>query len=193
MNDADNVSPITTRAGRQIYLPRRVLLATFSGNPTTAIKTVRFRVPVPDSRLHWKFTVLGVGLDQYAAAPGRSILAGRNLTIWVCTLEDNTATGIKPEPVTNIVGTQAAPAKFPSNQLGNYDTSLGGFSLENDGSACDGLQGEITIPIQGGGPIGALYLQARYQPNVGSILPLPQWEEIVADCKVRLDGKAADA
>lgn len=183
MNDADNTSPTSGRGPRQIYCPRRLLLATFAGTPTLAAQYVAFRLETPDSRLHWKFSVIGVTEN---GVPGAALLSGRGLKIWVAALEDDNVVGGAGTPVTDIEGTSATPSNFPADQTGAYDNDLGGYSLENDGASADAIQGRITIPIQGGGPVGSLYLQARYQPNTQNLLPQDQWEEVRAACGISL-------
>jgi hypothetical protein len=187
--DASNESPSSGRGPRQIYCPRRLLLATFAGTPTVGSKQVAFRVETPDCRLHWKFSVIGIN----EGGPGSALLASRGLKIWVAALEDDNVIGFRGTPVTDIEGTSAAPTNFPSDPTGAYDTGLGGYSLENDGASADAIQGVITIPAQGGGPVGSLYLQARYQPNVQNLLPWDQWDEIRAACGISLLSERVDS
>ncbi len=175
MNDASNESPTTPAGPRQLYCPRRLLLCTFNG-ASGAGGSVSFRVNLPDSRLHWKAEVLGV--PEGNASPA-VLLAGRGLKIWTAALADDDVKGGRGTPVTNISGTAAAGAAFPS-------AGLGGYSIENFTTAADGIQGVITVPAQLGGVKGALYLQARYQPATFQIVPWEQWDEIRSACDLRL-------
>ncbi len=173
MNDASNESPTTHSGPRQLYCPRRIKLASFNG-VTGAGGTARVIANLPDSRLHWKLSLIGVA--DAGTAPGSVVLAGRGLKLWASALEYDQVRGKKPISVTDIVGTAAVPAAFPAS------AGLGGYSLENFTSAADGIQFVVTIPAQLGGVAGGLYLQARYQPATWQIVPWDQWDEIRSAC-----------
>ncbi len=172
MNDASNESPTSEKGPRQLYCPRRIPLVTFNG-ATGAGGVVRFRANIPDSRLHWKLSLVGIA---DGSAPARTVLAGRGLKLWLAAVEYDQIAGKAPIPVTDIFGTRAVPVAFPTN------AGLGGYSIENFTSAADGIEGEITVPAQLGGVAGGLYLQARYQPATWQIVPWDQWDEMRSAC-----------
>jgi hypothetical protein len=173
VNNPSNETPDRGPFERQVHVPRRLLLATFSGAPGAGGAT-RFRLDVPDSRVHWRIDVIA---SETNSAPGSVVLSGKNCTIWAAaTVEDQGRGG--DVPVVDIEGTEAAPTVFP------VSTGLGGISIENPGTACDGVQVEIVIPAVGGGPAGSLFAQARIQPNVGHFFQPGEWEQIKAACSL---------
>lgn len=162
-------SPSSYNGERQIFRPRPVTLVKFDG-ATTGTKTVKFRLPTPDSRVRTKVDLLGV------PAPGGSpiFLAGKTLTLLLHSIADAIEGGM-PIPVTSLPDPSVGAAfAIPEN------ASLGGFSYEAV-TIGDAIEGTISVTGNANGIAGRLVLQARYQPD-GQRLPWDEWREIVAQC-----------
>lgn len=171
MNDASNESPLSPSGKQQIVLPRRLMVANFSGVGSDAQQDVLLRMRLPDSRLVAKFTLRAA----QSSAPPALVLAGRGLTLWLYEEEADQANGGRYAPCTDLAGsTSAAPINLPAN------AALGGFSREFVTSA-DAIGARVRIPAQApGGTAGQLYFQARFQPHVGRYMPPEEWNYIAA-------------
>ncbi|HET7485834.1 MAG TPA: hypothetical protein VFJ64_10740 [Solirubrobacterales bacterium] len=153
-------------------------LVTFNGT-TTGTKTVRFRVPTPDSRVRTKVALIG----QPAPGGSPTFLSLKTVTLLLQAIEDAINGGM-PIPVTSLpdptVGTAIA---IPEH------SQLGGFSYESV-SIGDAIEGTITVTSNSNAAHGFLMLQARYQPD-GQRLPWDEWREIVSQCNPGLLTAAA--
>jgi hypothetical protein len=163
---------------RQIFVPPPCNVVIFDG-VTTGTKSVRFRVPTPDSRVRQNVALLGV------PAPGGSatFLAGKSLTLLLQGVSDAVQGGMTV-PVTSLpdpdVGT---PFAIPEN------SSLGGFAYESV-TIGDAIEGEVTVIGVADAVVGRLVLQVRYQPD-GQRLPWDEWREIVSNCSPATFGSPA--
>jgi hypothetical protein len=137
---------------------------------TTGTKTVRFRVPTPDSRIRQNVALLGVPVPGGSA----TFLGGKALTLLLQGVSDAVEGGMTV-PVTSLpnpaVGT---PFAIPEN------SSLGGFAYESV-TIGDAIEGEVSATGTADAIVGRLVLQVRYQPD-GQRLPWDEWREIVAQC-----------
>ncbi len=131
-------------------------------------RAVVFQVPIPDSRLRVKISVLFVPPSGIAAS-------GLTGSIWIAEA-DRDESGVSGDliPLTNVEGTQAAPTAIPSA------AGLQGYSREFV-SAADFL--EATCSFTSGGPSagGSWVLQCRYQPQSVRFTN-EEWEEIANQC-----------
>lgn len=162
-------SPSSFSGPRQLWVPPARNLVIFNG-VTTGSKSVRFRVPTPDSRIRQNVALLGI------PDPGGSatFLGGKALTLLLQSVADAIQGGMTV-PVTSLpdssVGT---PFAIPEN------SSLGGFAYESV-TIGDAIEGEVTADGTADAIKGRLVLQVRYQPD-GQRLPWDEWREIVAQC-----------
>jgi hypothetical protein len=154
---------------RQVWVPPARNLVIFDG-VTTGVRTVRFRVPTPDSRIRQNVALIGV------PPPGGSatFLAGKTVTMLLQSVSDAIQGGMTI-PVTSLpdpaVGT---PIAIPEN------ASLGGFAYEAV-TISDAIEGTIVATGTADAIPGRLVLQVRYQPD-GQRLPWDEWREVVAQC-----------
>lgn len=180
MNDASNESPTSHSGPRQIYCPRRQLLATFNGVGGPG-GDIYFRINTPDARLRGKFAIIGVP-DPGLTSNGATVLAGRGITIWPYAVEDDEVMGGRGTPVSDVIPgvTLAAQLAIPSH------AGLGGFGREFV-TISDGIECLVRIPAQGAGVAGKLYVQARYQPvSSAGFIPWAQWDEIRSDLEIQV-------
>jgi hypothetical protein len=162
-------SPTSYNGEREIWRARPVTLITFDG-VTTGTKTIKFRVPTPDSRCRTKVALIGV------PAPGGSpiFLAGKTLTLQLQAIEDAIEGGM-PIPVTSLPDPSVGTAfTIPQN------AALGGFSYETV-TIGDAIEGTISVTGVANGKAGRLVLQTRVQPD-GQRLPWDEWREIIGQC-----------
>lgn len=165
-------------SARWKWQPNATPLIVFGGASGSGTqKIVKFRVPVPDSRLRVKISILFIpqaGLDPQS---------GLNGTIWIYETEDDiSGTSGKSIPSNNVEGTQAAPTAIP------VTVPLQGYSREFI-TAADALEGELSA-VSGLNMIGAYVLQVRYQPDAVRFTA-QEWKELMADCAPRVFGGVA--
>lgn len=155
---------------RQIYVPPPRTLVLFGA---TGTGTVDFRVEMPDSRVRANVGVIGV------PDPGQAnnFLSLKNVKLWLRAVVDAKNGGM-PIPITDLLGTQAAPATIPQS------AGLGGYGREFV-TAGDAIEGTITIGATGSTVAGELVLQVRYQPD-SQRLPWAEWDEIKRVCSAQL-------
>lgn len=183
MSDASNESATSPEGPRQFEVPRRIpIIQWLGGAGSDTQQDVYVRLTTPDARLIQKLTLLA---SAVGTAPASTVLAGRNLTLWLYTEEKDEGRGKKMVPVTDLAGsTSAAPIALPAN------ANLGGFSREFVTTA-DAIGGRIRIPAQApGGVQGTLFLQARFQPNAFRLMPWAEWQEVRSQCKIELVGRS---
>lgn len=159
-------------SARHKYVPPVRSLITFGSGAGSA--TVKFRVPVPDSRLRVKISVLFVPDAGNAASSGVALSS----SIWLYEAEDDQS-GVSGMSLgaTNIEGTQAAPTAIPAAD------PLLGYSREFV-SAADAIEG-VLASTAGGPMIGTWVLQVRYQPNAVRFTN-EEWTEIRNQCSPTL-------
>jgi hypothetical protein len=142
-----------------------------------ASRSVGFRVPTPDARVMVKVAVLYSAVNAQVSIPF-DITRGGELTsaLWLAGAE-RTVQGTL-EPITNLVGTSAAPQVIPT------DTGIMGYS-QTYFDVGDAIIGRLTVTdvSDSGGPALAIHLQTRYQPVAGAVLCDDEWAAIVAQCR----------
>lgn len=160
-------------SAHQKYKPPVQTLCTF-GSGSGAAVTVAFRVPVPDSRLRVKISIMFIPVAGNYPLTGIAS-AG---TLWLSEAEDDDS-GVQGGtiPCTNIEGTSAAPTSIPAAN------GLLGYSREFV-SAGDNIQGVFNV-TPGGPMVGSWVLQTRYQPEGVRFTP-EEWNEIVPQCNPNL-------
>lgn len=163
-------------AAIQRFEPPIVTLASlFGGGSPPANNSIYFVVPIIDSRLRVKISVL------FAANVGGSLEP--NLTgfanLWLAECEDDTS-GVLGRllPAVNIEGTEAAPTSVPAA------APLFGYSREFV-SAADWIQGKFTILASTS--LGSWYLKTRFQPDSGQRFTPAEWNEITTLARPRLN------
>jgi hypothetical protein len=172
-------SPTSAMGPRELYHPRRELLASLSSTGGGG-GTIRFRVDIPDPRLRVQIAIRAAPSDQ--GQKPSTCLALRNGTLWLSTLEDDEGDGGDASglgtPVNNLEGSSTAPISFP------LDAGLGGYGREFS-TLGNAIQGVIVFPVQAAHANTAckLWLQSRFAPQVRQIIPWPLWEELRAQCK----------
>jgi hypothetical protein len=185
--DSGDESPTSFYGPRQVHRPRRVELARFGGGAGGAGGTVIARINQADARIHGAFSLIGQPFGG-GTAPGKVVLAGRNITVWPYAVTDDDVNGQRGTPVADMIPgvTQAAPLAIPIH------SGLGGWGREFV-SAGDGLELEITIPTQDpGGTAGTLFLQAVFQPvSSCGFIPWSQWDEIRRELEFQVTGFVA--
>lgn len=157
--------------GWQRYIPRSIPLVQTGGSNSGATATINFMVPVPDSRLRVKISLI------FIRAPGSG--GATNCppsTLWISEndVEDAGFNGGQI-PLVNIEGTAAAPTAIPIDAGG---LGLFGYSREFF-TAADYLQGQLVVTnnsVQ-----GYWVLQTRYQPQVVGMRD-SEWETIINQC-----------
>jgi hypothetical protein len=168
---------------RQFYAPRPDILTDLVGGGSPVKAT--FRVPMPDSRVRCKVTVLYSPVPQGNDFALPVDITGFNSAIWLGLEEIDWAGRVAgPVPVTNLIVnpttgllvTRAAPLAIPS------DANVMGFS-EEFVTAGDQIFGELTTTYVPGAP-GRWMLYTRYQPD-GLYLPPDEWQEICNLCTPR--------
>lgn len=129
-----------------------------------------FKVPVPDSRLRVKVSLIFV---PNAGATLLSSLAAAAATIWLYDAEQDASgqSGIEL-PCANVEGTSAAPTAFPAAN------GLYGYAREFTTSA-DNIKGDWNATSFG--VVHALVLQVRYAPDSVRFSP-EEWDEITRRC-----------
>lgn len=140
-------------------------LATFAGG--SGIGTTDFKVPIPDSRLRVKLSILYI-------LPGNTAVSNLSSTLWLREADED-ASGVTGAliPLADIEGTSAAPTAIPSN------TALLGYSREFI-SAADYIVGTFAT-LLAPSALGSWVLQCRYQPQAVRFTD-EEWEEIAANC-----------
>jgi hypothetical protein len=161
---------------RQFHAPKGQVLSDFGAVGTG---TAVFRVPLPDSRVRCKVTLLYDPVPKTTNLALPQDITGVTHSIWMA-LEDVSFAGRQdaPVPVQNVVVnpttgllvTRAAPLVIPS------DPGVMGFSREFV-SAGDSLYGELVTGYVAAVP-GRWMLYCRYQPD-GLYLPPDEWQEVV--------------
>jgi hypothetical protein len=165
--------------GRQFYVPKPEVLSDITVGQATAI----FRVPMPDSRVRCKVSLV---FDRVPTSSNTALpvdITGVNHSIWMCLAEEDFAGRVAgPVPTQNIIinpttgqlVTRAAKLVIPS------DAGVMGFSREFV-TAGDNLYGELDTTGVGGAANGRWMLYTRYQPD-GMVLPEDEWQRITAMC-----------
>ena len=135
--------------------------------------SVYFRVPIPDSRLRVKVSVLFIGPAGNQLEYSIATFAN----IWLFETEDDTS-GVagRTIPTTNLEGTEAAPTAIAA------DAPLLGYSREF-ASAADNIEGKLTI--LNNITLGTWTLQTRYQPDAVRFTN-EEWDEIARGCQPTL-------
>lgn len=156
-------------SARHKYIPEVRSLITFltgSGSATT----VKFRVPIPDSRLRVKISIMFIPVAGNHPTSG---VAGSS-TIWLFESERDLS-GVSGDSIgcTNIEGTSAAPTAIPAA------SPLLGYSREFV-SAADHIEG-VFVSTPGGPMIGTWVLQLRFQPDAVRFTN-EEWNEIKNQC-----------
>lgn len=157
----------------QRWIPKTVTLASIKAGEGVT-KDVSFSVPVPDSRLRVKISLLFVPEDP-------TLTSTADLWIFEADTEDGGMRGDEV-PLTNVEGTSAAPTSIPA------DSSLNGYSREFI-TAADYLNGRLTVNDE---VAGFWLLQTRYQPQ-NTPFSIDEWKIVIAQCNpsasmVRLNG-----
>lgn len=141
-----------------------------TGGPYTST----FRVPIPDSRLRVKLSVLFI--PGAGGAPNAASLGASTLWLYEADADLSGLSGITI-PATDIVGTSAVPLVIPAS------ADLGGYSREFV-TAADAIEGVLTS-TPGGPMIGTWMLQTRYQPDAVRFT-FEEWDQIKAGCNPQL-------
>lgn len=161
----------------QRWIPKPVTLCKTlgSGGAGTGTANVFFSVPFPDSRLRVKISLI---FNNYNV--------GGNLcpptTLWMFE-DDEGVDGFESDdyPLTNIVGTSAAPLVIPTDNqpVPALDPALRGYSREFV-SAADFVNGRLVVQ-NNNGAAGYWILQTRYQPQSVSF-SFEEWLKITQQC-----------
>lgn len=162
-------------AANQRWEPPIITMVTVADGASVPTNNVTyFKVPVVDSRLRVKISVLFV----MAAGSALEVNLTGFANLWLAEFEDDTGgawgRGIG---AVNIEGTEAAPTAVPSA------SPLAGYSREFV-SAADFIQGKFTVLSNI--TLGTWYLKTRYQPDSGQRFTPEEWEEIKALCRPNL-------
>jgi len=167
----------------QRWIPKMVPLVTVI-SPAAVAKTVTqtFKIPFPDSRLRVKVSLLFIPVPTGTSTP----IVVPASTLWLYETDDDQS-GSQGDnvPLTNIVGTSAAPLVIPSDNASTpaLDPALRGYSREFV-SAADQIEGRLKVTSDaniGGVNNGTWVLQTRYQPQSVSFSP-EEWLMIIAHC-----------
>ncbi len=148
---------------RQKHIPQSIILARLTGNPDAG-KNITFRVPVPDSRLRVKLSILwtpGSGAFPNLAAAGN--------TLWLYEAELDLSSSGRTVPCVDLEGTSAAPITIPKS------ADLAGYSREFV-TAADYIEGVVGI-VGTALFAGTVILQTRYQPDSVRFTQ-DEWDEI---------------
>jgi hypothetical protein len=148
-----------------------VTIATSSAVPSDA--SVYFHVPVPDSRLRVKISVLFIPPAGDAAEFDATTFA----SLWLYEVDED-ASGVSGRFIqtTNIEGTEASATAVPEA------APLLGYSREFV-SAADAIEGKLTI--LNNITFGTWVLQTRYQPDSVRFTN-EEWDELVRQCQPTL-------
>lgn len=159
----------------QKHRPEPVVLFTISGSGAVpANPDVYFYVPIPDSRLRVKVSLLFVA--PAGDTDPLDITTGANLWLFESEEERSGVTG-RSLPCTNLAGsTAAAPLAIPAA------APLLGYSREFV-SAADAIEGRIRMLANI--TTGSWILQTRYQPQSVRFTD-EEWNEIVGQCQPQL-------
>lgn len=141
---------VTSALHRHVPPPRTLI--TFGASASGGPYEVQFKVPIPDSRLRVKITLLYV-------RPAGSSAMDFTATLWLSErdLEDAGVAG-SLIPTTDIEGTSASPTTIPAN------TGLAGYSREFV-TAGDYIVGRLVASPGAIEDLGSWVLQTRYQPD----------------------------
>jgi hypothetical protein len=162
---------VRSDSARHKYVPPVRSLITFSALGSGSA-SVKFRVPIPDSRLRVKISVL------FIPVAGNAPTSGVGGTLWLYEADDDQS-GVSGMSIgcTNIEGTQASPTAIPAA------SPLLGYSREFV-SAGDAIEG-VLAATSGGAMIGTWVLQVRYQPDAVRFTD-EEWIEIRNLCNPTL-------
>lgn len=136
-----------------------------------------FRVPMPDSRLRVKITILFV--PNAGAYPSSGL--ANTCTLWLCEAEQDIS-GVSGStfPCANIEGTSGTPSQFP------VADGLLGYTREFI-SAADDIEGTFNCATS---LVGNWVLQCRYQPDSVRFTDA-EWQEIASQCNPSLTSQPA--
>lgn len=177
-------SPTSYYGPRNYHAPDATPLVDVAANPEGNVNVnCNIRVPIPDSRLMVKISILFVW--RSATAPSTMVLVPSS-TIWLAGADRDTS-GISGNWIrhTDVEGTQAAPTVFPAS------AGLQGYSREFPGTSGDIILGELSLTTPEG-QAGLWTLQTRYQPIAVSF-PWEEWEEIRRECHPEREGPCVRA
>jgi hypothetical protein len=166
--------PPALQKWRPRFSPLVVTKVIPEGTPTASIK---FRVPIPDSRLRVKISLLFVfKAGTMPEAPSSVSLAAGAATLWLyeADQEDAGATG-NTIPCTNVEGSSAVPTPIPTPGTGSTAVGLAGYSREFI-TAGDYIEGVFSTGYNGF--LGTWVLQLRYQPDTGQRFNDIEWAQI---------------
>lgn len=172
----------------RIWAPREIVLAQmFSGDTVLPATVIPFVVPTPDARVQVNVSILAVpdptlpGLAIPYDVTGAGAVTPR---LWLAAAAIPQAWG-GLLPVTNLVGTHAAPQAIP------FDPGLMAYA-QTVLADCDAVYGELTMAQAGGESGGApnttWILKTRYQPVAGALICDEEWSEIVSKCSPSIRG-----
>jgi hypothetical protein len=167
------VSSTAYNGPRQKHEPRIIILARLTGNPDAG-KAISFKVPIPDSRLRVKISILFTPLS--GAFP--NLLAAGN-TMWLRETEDDRGASGRTVPCLDLEGLKAAPIGIPQT------ADLAGYSREFITSA-DNIEGDLQL-VGVATFIGTVTLQCRYQPDSVTFTQ-QEWDEIRREAVPVADG-----
>jgi hypothetical protein len=154
--------------GWQRWIPKPIVLARVAGLGTGNVVTSNFQVPMPDSRLRVKISLLFIRAVAGGVTPAA--------TLWLFENDDDASggNGADGEQIAlgNIEGTFSAPTAIPAA------VGLNGYSREFF-TAADYIGGQLRV-IDTPAVAGAWVLQARYQPQI--VLGDAEWQIVVSQC-----------
>lgn len=165
--------------GRQFHAPPGKVLTDFAAAGTG---TATFRVPMPDSRVRCKVSLVYDLKPRTSNAALPVDITGVSHTIWMCLAEEDwtgrvagpvPTSNVIVNPTTGLLVSRASPLVIPS------DAGVMGFSREFV-TAGDNLYGELASGFVAAAP-GRWMLYTRYQPD-GLFLPEDEWTAIKAFC-----------
>jgi hypothetical protein len=155
--------------GWQRWIPKPVILAQTTGSDSGVSKTVNFMVPVPDSRLRVKVSLL---FKRLPGSGGATQTPPTTLWLYEADQEDAGFDG-EDLPLTDLEGTSTAPLAIPDGS-----PLLSGYSREFI-TAADYINGRMVVTNNG--VSGYWILQTRYQPQT-TPFSLGEWEIVRAQC-----------
>lgn len=146
------------------------LVTILSSAAVPANASVYFRVPIPDSRLRVKLSVLFIP----PAGDTNEFDITTFANLWLYEAEDDTS-GVSGRAIQtgNIEGTEAAPTAVPAS------APLLGYSREFV-TAADAIEGKFTI--LNNITLGTWILKSRYQPDAVRFTDA-EWDQIATACQ----------